>query len=58
MVEGGHLSEADAYEVMGIMELLVERLKRDEITAHFARLVIEKLAEDKRREWWRRNGLR
>lgn len=43
----GVLTEADAFEVQETLELLIERVQSGAITEHFARLVIQKLADDK-----------
>ena len=47
LMVSGVLSEADAFEVQETLELLIERMQSGAITEHFARLVIEKLANDK-----------
>lgn len=52
----GQLTEADVYEVEGIIELLAERESKGEITRHFAELVLRKLADDKTRDWLARTG--
>lgn len=56
MVLNGFLTEADAYEVAGTLELLLDRWRRGEITEHFLNLVMRKLAEDKVAAWRARYG--
>lgn len=50
------LTEAEAYEVEGTLDLLVERTRAGSITSHFAEVVIRKLAEDKVRDYLARTG--
>lgn len=52
----GQLTEADVYEVEEIIDLLVERQSRGEITHHFAELVLRKLADEKSRDYLARTG--
>ena len=54
MVAEGWLTEADAFEVQGTVDLVLGAVRRGEITEHFARLVITKLAKDKRKSWYER----
>lgn len=56
MTADGHLTEADAYEVKGIVALLLERVRAGEITVHFMDLVLRKLAEEKYADWRAREG--
>ena len=51
MVANGQLTEADAYEVAGVIALLLEKVRAGEITQHFAELVLRKLADDKHEAW-------
>ncbi len=51
MVANGQLTEADAHEVVGIVSLLLEKVRAGEITQHFAELVLRKMAEDKHEAW-------
>jgi hypothetical protein len=51
MVRNGQLTEADAFEVSGILDLLIEKVTAGEITPHFAELVLRKLADDKCEAW-------
>lgn len=46
MVAGGWLTWAEAYEVSETLDLLLVRVRKGEITQHFAELVIEKLGAD------------
>lgn len=52
----GHLTEADVYEVEGLLDLLARRWSRGEITYHFVELVLRKLADDKARDYLARTG--
>jgi hypothetical protein len=56
MVVDGRLTEADEYEVQGVVALLLERLRAGEITLHFMDLVLRKLAEEKYADWRARAG--
>lgn len=56
MQAAGQLTEADVYEMEGLIELLAERWSRGEITDHFVELVLQKLADDKTRDWLARTG--
>jgi hypothetical protein len=56
MVSQGWLTEADVYEVQGTVELILDRARSGEITEHFARLVLIKLAKDKYQGWIERQG--
>ena len=51
-----YLTEAEAYEVEGVIELIIERVRAGEISAHFGQLVINKLAEEKVRDYLARTG--
>ena len=56
MTTDGHLTEADAYEVQGIVSLLLERVRAGEISVHFMDLVLRKLAQEKYADWRQREG--
>lgn len=51
MVANGQLTESDAFEVVGIVALLLEKVRAGEITQHFAELVLRKMADDKHEAW-------
>jgi hypothetical protein len=51
MMAKGWLTEAEAYEVAGTLELLAERVERGEITVHFMDVVVRKLAQEKYNAW-------
>lgn len=50
------LTEAERYEVEGILELIIERVRSGAIAAHFGQLVINRLAEEKVRDYLARTG--
>lgn len=52
----GQLTEADVHELEGLLELLARRWARGEITDHFVGLVLEKMANEKARDWLARTG--
>ena len=52
----GKLTEADVYEVDELIDLLVRRYGRGEITAHFVAVVLQKVADSKCRDWLARTG--
>lgn len=52
----GKLTEADVYELDGLIALLARRWSRGEITDHFVELVLHKLANEKTRDWLARTG--
>ena len=56
MTAAGHLTEVDAYEVQGIVHLLLERVRSGEISVHFMDLVLRKLAQEKHADWLAREG--
>lgn len=56
MQRAGQLTEADVYELEGLVELLARRWARGEITDHFVELVLRKLADEKSRDWLARTG--
>ena len=56
MLADGHLTETDAYEVQGIIALLLDRVRAGEIAVHFMDLVLRKLAEEKYADWRAREG--
>lgn len=56
MKEEGRLTEADVYEIEGVVDLLIERRQRGDISDHMFELVMRKLAEDKARDWCARTG--
>jgi len=56
MTSEGHLTEADAYEVKGVVALLLERVRAGEISVHFMDLVLRKLAQEKHADWLIREG--
>lgn len=52
----GQLTEADVYELEGLLAMLARRWARGEITDHFVALLLEKLADEKSRDWLARTG--
>jgi hypothetical protein len=56
MVLNGFLTEGDAYEVLGLMDELIQRARRGEITSHFVHVVLKRLAEQKVAAWRARYG--
>lgn len=56
MQRAGQLTEADVFELEGLIDLLAQRWSRGEITDHFVELVLSKLAVEKTRDWLARTG--
>lgn len=50
------LTEAERFEVEGVLDLIIERVRAGTISAHFGQLVINRLAEEKVRDWLARTG--
>jgi hypothetical protein len=56
MVEEGQLTEGEAFEVAGTLDLLLDKVRAGEITLHFAELVLRKMADEKHAAWMARTG--
>lgn len=50
------LTEAERFEVEGVLDLVIERVREGSISSHFGQLVINRLAEEKVRDWLARTG--
>lgn len=55
MMRAGYLTEAEVYEVRGVLDLVISQVRADEMSVHFANWLINKLADEMAAQWCERN---